>query len=75
MQAHITTEPDFAAESQLFERFAAEMKMPLERMVGGFYVDHATQLAWSLWIRRAAIACSGLAVESVEGMNVVWGCV
>ncbi|HID9801565.1 TPA: hypothetical protein ACXI4L_005748 [Pseudomonas aeruginosa] len=51
-----TAEPDFAAENQAFESAAAEMGLQLDKLPGGFYVSQATQHAWALWIRRAAIA-------------------
>ena len=47
-------EPDFAAESEAFQKDATEKGMCLDRLPGGFYVEHKTQHAWALWIRRAA---------------------
>lgn len=47
--------PDFAAESEKFQKYATGEGFSLERLAGGFYVDQETQHAWADWIRRAAL--------------------
>ncbi|NWD44195.1 hypothetical protein [Pseudomonas yamanorum] len=54
MSGQKSVEPDFAVESEKFQKYASGEGLSLERLVGGFYVDQKTQHAWAEWIRRAA---------------------
>ncbi|MCM2362446.1 hypothetical protein [Pseudomonas sp. SR18] len=47
-------EPDFAAESEKFQKHAIGAGFSLEKLAGGFYVDQKTQHAWAEWIRLVA---------------------
>lgn len=66
-------EPDFESEKQTFERSAAEVGLPLEKLKGGFYVSQETQHAWSFWIRRAAIAGAVAKLVDEQNLNVLVG--